>query len=455
MASLFDVTTPQVGGFMNNNLPQGYFNPFPATLMNIPGMTPKPAPAANDVYGLLGVDRNNARTMGLLAAASAFLDAGAGGRNPQDASLGRAAGRAALGGMGAYQNALKAGLAEKVAGLQAQKMISDQAKAQRTSQYYNQIRAARPEFGNLPDELLGDVLKEQARQRYSADSFTPITEANASKFNVTSAQLQESAKNGKILLGNNRTGKVESTSIGPSGIRIGDTEAAARLKSREAMRLEEFKTDNQFLKGRRETLVESDRLAPRLEVITNLTRTGRVTTDPVKAFTLPFKQVLRGFGYNVSDTLPDEEVFRAASKFIIPRMREKGSGSTSDAEMTSFAQAAPSFSNTPLGNYMIAQGMLQTNRFLKKELGLQRKYLQKNKSLVGFEDDPDVQKKLGKAFLTIKEGTPPEAAHDLQKRGLIKPGDIFFDGTQYRVYPGLKKVGQSYNPMLNLEGLRQ
>ena len=44
----------------------------------------------NNLSGLLGVDRNNARNLGLLAAAGQLLEAGAGGMNPQDASLGRA-----------------------------------------------------------------------------------------------------------------------------------------------------------------------------------------------------------------------------------------------------------------------------------------------------------------------------------------------------------------------------
>jgi len=202
--SIFDVRPLQVPGFMNNDLPQGSFNPFPATLMNVPGMTPKPAPAANDVYGLLGVDRNNARTMGLLAAASAFLDAGAGGRNPQDASLGRAAGRAALGGMGAYQNALKAGLAEKVAGLQAQKMISDQAAATRDTQLAQKL--------GIPTSALPTYYKAAIEQQFPKQQFMTITEKNAAQYGFTPEEVKEARKSGRALQ-INRSGEVKSVAM--------------------------------------------------------------------------------------------------------------------------------------------------------------------------------------------------------------------------------------------------
>lgn len=199
--SIFNVTLPQVPGFMNNNLPQGYFNPAPATLMPIPGMTPAPAPAANDVYGLLGVDKNNARTMGLLAAASAFLDAGAGGRNPQDASLGRAAGRAALGGMGAYQNALKAGLAEQVAGLQARKMISDQAAATRDAQMAQRL--------GIPTAALPAYYKAAIERQFPKQEFITITEENAAQFGFTPQEVKEARKSGRALQ-INRSNEIKS-----------------------------------------------------------------------------------------------------------------------------------------------------------------------------------------------------------------------------------------------------
>lgn len=169
--------------------------------MPIPGMTPAPAPAANDVYGLLGVDKNNARTMGLLAAASAFLDAGAGGRNPQDASLGRAAGRAALGGMGAYQNALKAGLAEQVAGLQARKMISDQAAATRDAQMAQRL--------GIPTAALPAYYKAAIERQFPKQEFITITEENAAQFGFTPQEVKEARKSGRALQ-INRSNEIKS-----------------------------------------------------------------------------------------------------------------------------------------------------------------------------------------------------------------------------------------------------
>lgn len=203
--STFNLPNMSPSMFMPNNLPNLNVNPNPMTLFG-PMTTPTATPgaASGDIYGLLGVDRNNARTMGLLAAASAFLDAGAGGRNPQDASLGRAAGRAALGGMGAYQNALRTGLAEQVAGLQARKMLSDQAASTRDAQMAQRL--------GIPTSALPAYYKAAIERQFPKQEFMTITEENAALFGFTPKEVEEARKSGRALqIG--RSGEINSVAL--------------------------------------------------------------------------------------------------------------------------------------------------------------------------------------------------------------------------------------------------
>ena len=128
------------------------------------GMT---QPNAN-LYGLLGVDKNNARNLGLLAAAGQLLEAGAGGMRPQDASLGRGLGRAALAGMGTYNQTLKSDMANQLAGLQASKLITDAQTAAATKKMLADFRAANPAYKNYPDSILQKVMENRAtKERFT------------------------------------------------------------------------------------------------------------------------------------------------------------------------------------------------------------------------------------------------------------------------------------------------
>lgn len=71
------------------------------SLLGFGGTAPQTG-ASDPLMGLLGVDRRRALQRGLLAAAAPLLEAGAGGRSPADASIGRALGRAGMAGLNAF-----------------------------------------------------------------------------------------------------------------------------------------------------------------------------------------------------------------------------------------------------------------------------------------------------------------------------------------------------------------
>ena len=116
-------------------------------------------------------------------------------------------------------------------------------------------------------------------------------------------------------------------------------------------------------------------------------------------------------------------------------MRVAGSGSTSDYEMRMFAQAAPMFSRTTLGNRKIARGMLQVIEFNKERRRLMDDYMADeslgNGTLRGFDRWAD--EKQGKLFKTFKSGDQDaeEAYKKAYQDGDIKVGDLVFNGSNF------------------------
>lgn len=159
-----------------------------------------------------------------------------------------------------------------------------------------------------------------------------------------------------------------------------------------------------------------DDLAPRLDMISEILMSGNVETGKLQSAALPIKQWAQSLGYQIDENLPLAEQVSSAMKYLAPRMRVAGSGSTSDGEMKSFAESTANFGNTTAGNILIARSALQIHRRNKKVANLASKYLRKNKNLEGFEEYAD--KQLGRIF--PKPQT--KAEYDA-----LKPGTVWVD----------------------------
>lgn len=174
-----------------------------------------------------------------------------------------------------------------------------------------------------------------------------------------------------------------------------------------------------------------------LEVIDSLL-SGGAETGRIENALIPLKQLLKEFDL-LSDAEANElstaELLQRSISRIIPNMRVAGSGSTSDYEMRMFAQAAPMFSRTTLGNRKIARGMLQVIEFNKERRRLMDDYMADeslgNGTLRGFDRWAD--EKQGKLFKTFRSGDPDaeEAYKKAYENKEIKEGDLIFNGEKF------------------------
>jgi len=405
----------------------------PSTMpVNSPVMTNE------QMVGLLGVDRNRALQRGLLAAAAPLLRAGAGGSRPQDASLGLALGQAGMMGMDAYDKSQQQDMMRGLARMQLGDKLQERQFAQR--------------FG-VPTSLAPAAIKALI-DKSSKDNLVTITPSNAATYGISEQVLNEATKNNKLLQINTNTKELKVKNFGESGLRIGDTLKAAQIKSNQAMLLEGFKADLKAVQKASEEVNADNRLMPRLQGAIIAVRDGNVKTGPIQQFTLPFRRLMKNLDYPIGENVPQEEVFRATQKFLVPRMREKGSGSTSDKEMLAFEQATINLGNTPLANYLIGQGMLQQHKFFQKELRAKRAYLRRKKTIVGFEDSKEA-KSLGKFMYTAtNDNAGVKKLYDLQKQGKIKRGDLFFKDGVISVFSGIKLENGNYTIMPGFKGLQ-
>lgn len=171
--------------------------------------------------------------------------------------------------------------------------------------------------------------------------------------------------------------------------------------------------DVDMVKKYRKQAGQLDDLAPRLEMIAEILESGNVETGKMQSAALPLKQWAQSLGYQIDENLPQAEQVSAAMKYLAPRMRVAGSGSTSDGEMKSFAESTANYGNTTAGNILMARSALQIHARNKKTASLSSRYLRENKNLEGFEEYAD--KKLGRIFPKPKT----KAEYDALKVGTV------------------------------------
>jgi len=149
---------------------------------------------------------------------------------------------------------------------------------------------------------------------------------------------------------------------------------------------------------------------------------------------LPFKQMFESAGITVDENLGEQEFINSTFKFLIPRMREKGSGSTSDFEARTFEMAAPSFGKTTEGNLILMGTWLQTAERDKKLRSLKEKYFLKEGNVFGFDDyllDLDQKGELPTIYQNFAEAQDVESAY---KKGSLKDGDIIIYNGKLEVF---------------------
>ena len=115
-------------------------------------------------------------------------------------------------------------------------------------------------------------------------------------------------------------------------------------------------------------------LVDKVSTAKDLLLSGDFETGYFQERILPFKQMFQSAGITVDENLGEQEFINSTFKFLIPRMREKGSGSTSDFEARTFEMAAPSFGKTTEGNLILIGTWLQTAERDKKLRSLKEKY---------------------------------------------------------------------------------
>lgn len=149
---------------------------------------------------------------------------------------------------------------------------------------------------------------------------------------------------------------------------------------------------------------------------------------------LPFKQMFESAGITVDENLGEQEFINSTFKFLIPRMREKGSGSTSDFEARTFEMAAPSFGKTTEGNLILMGTWLQTAERDKKLKSLKEKYFIKEGNIFGFDDyllELEQKGELPTIYQNFAEAQDVESAY---KKGSLKDGDIIIYNGKLEVF---------------------
>jgi len=92
-------------------------------------------------------------------------------------------------------------------------------------------------------------------------------------------------------------------------------------------------------------------------------------------------------GATFANDLAEQELFDALSAYIVPRMREIGSGATSDFEAKLYQTAIASLKKTPKGNKLIVKFMLATVDRDRKLLELKNRYIGTHDNLLNFNAD--------------------------------------------------------------------
>ena len=192
--------------------------------------------------------------------------------------------------------------------------------------------------------------------------------------------------------------------------------------------LDNLKKDIDAIQAKKELI---DRVGPAHELLLS----GDVETCWFAEKTLPYLQVFKSAGFDVGENVGEQEFVLATTKWLVPKMREKGSGSTSDTEIVMFEQAAPSFGKTTEGNLILMGTMLQTAERDAELVGLKEDYiLANNGSVFGFDKYLDQLAQEGKEPKIYERfGNPNDVVTAFENKQ-IKDGEVIIMGGKLIVF---------------------
>ena len=176
-----------------------------------------------------------------------------------------------------------------------------------------------------------------------------------------------------------------------------------------------------------EELQADQQVTFKLNTMAALLETNAIETGPITSATKPIRAVLNSLGLLSSEDsqkLSNQEIFEAAAKYIIPRMRPPGSGATSNFEINTFESATATLNKTPEANLIIVKGMLALQKHKRQSIRLMDEYLQSsNQGLLGYAQYEEQNRTpIFKMYQTEEE------YNTAKESGILKKGDLFYDG---------------------------
>jgi hypothetical protein len=179
--------------------------------------------------------------------------------------------------------------------------------------------------------------------------------------------------------------------------------------------------------GELRTKIEGNsEIVARLNVMEALLESG-MESGPVQEALMPLRGLLADLDLLSTEdarTLTNQQVFNAAAKYIIPRMRVVGSGASSDFEQKMFASATAQIGTTPEANRIIIAGMKALEKHQHELLEMKEAYALKNQNLFGFTKQANEHFKKNPIFQ--KYTTSKELAAAITD-GKLDVGDLWFD----------------------------
>lgn len=148
-----------------------------------------------------------------------------------------------------------------------------------------------------------------------------------------------------------------------------------------------------------------------------------LATGPIESATLPLRNMAVSLGLmskEDADKVGQQQLFQAVSKYMVPRMRVAGSGSSSDFDARMFEAASPTLEKSEDGNLLTTAYLRQNIRQQQDYVQAADRYFRQNKSLAGFDDWAD--KNVAPLFHKVDGQPSPDA---LDKKG-VRIGDMFY-----------------------------
>ena len=194
------------------------------------------------------------------------------------------------------------------------------------------------------------------------------------------------------------------------------------------------------LEGEAKTVRNAQELVYQYDYIVNALEASDIETGPIQSALLPLKQTFLSLGL-LSESEANEvitlETLKAKMAQIVPRMRDEGSGSTSNFEMGVYQTASPGISKTTQGNILLAASARQAARHKVNTQSERERFVYENGRLPTNEElGAIVEEKYGSVFKSPfgreinskNSGQVDEEFKRMFNEGIIRQGDVVYLG---------------------------